>query len=103
MNIINLNERIKNYRIEYPLTQAELSEKSGLSLRSIQLFENGADIKLSNFIKILEALDLADNMEVLVPDVTQRPSYMVKQTYLKKRVRKTDKQVNKSTFKWGDE
>ena len=41
----NINERIRNYRIAYPLTQAQLAERSGVSLRSIQLFENGADIR----------------------------------------------------------
>ena len=33
-----LCERLKQYRIHYPLTQIELAEKSGVSARSIVLF-----------------------------------------------------------------
>ena len=36
--------RFKAYRISYPLTQKELSDKSGVSLRSITRFESGEDI-----------------------------------------------------------
>ena len=32
--------RFKAYRISYPLTQKELSDKSGVSLRSITRFES---------------------------------------------------------------
>ncbi|MBO5470142.1 MAG: helix-turn-helix domain-containing protein [Lachnospiraceae bacterium] len=100
----NISERIRNYRIAYPLTQAQLAERSGVSLRSIQLFENGADIKWNNLVKILSALDLDDNIQMLVPDVTERPSYHVKQNDIRKRVSK--KQVKKSqkeSFTWGDD
>ena len=100
----NISERIRNYRIAYPLTQAQLAERSGVSLRSIQLFENGADIKWNNLVKILSALDLDDNIQMLVPDVTERPSYHVKHNDIRKRVSK--KQVKKSqkeSFTWGDD
>lgn len=100
----NIGERIRNYRIAYPLTQAQLAERSGVSLRSIQLFENGADIKWNNLVKILSALDLDDNIQMLVPDVTERPSYHVKQNDIRMRVSK--KQVKKSqkeSFTWGDD
>lgn len=100
----NIHERIRNYRIAYPLTQVQLSERSGVSLRSIQLFENGADIKWSNLVKILSALELDNNIQMLVPDVTERPSYHVKQSNTRKRVSK--KQVKKSqkeSFVWGDD
>lgn len=98
---ININERIKKYRIASSLTQNELSEKSGISLKTLQLFENGADIKLSNLIKIIEALGLSDNLELLVPDLTDRPSYQVNKIFLKKRVKKS--QSHTINFKWGDE
>jgi transcriptional regulator with XRE-family HTH domain len=41
--------RFKAYRISYPLTQKELSDKSGVSLRSITRFESGEDISLANY------------------------------------------------------
>ena len=36
-----LSIRMKNYRIDYPMTQKQLAKKSGVSARSIQMFEIG--------------------------------------------------------------
>lgn len=97
-----LSERIKAYRIEYPMTQKELADKSGVSVRSIQNFEHGSDIQLSNLVKIMNALELGDNISMLVPDVSKRPSMFLEKTKKKERVRKAAKQTEVS-FKWGDE
>ncbi len=99
--IQRLGERIKNYRIAYPMTQKELAGKSGVSLRCIQNFEHGEDIQLNNFIKLLHALDLAENMDLLIPDMTQRPSAFLEKTKTRKRAPKT--QAGDGTFQWGDE
>lgn len=97
-----LGERVKAYRIEYPMTQKELADKSGVSIRSIQNFEHGEDIQLSNLIKITKALGLGDNLLMLVPDVSKKPSMYLEQTKKKFRVRKPIKQED-TAFKWGDE
>ncbi len=99
--ILMLSTRIKEYRIDYPMTQKQLAEKSGISLRSIQMFEKGNDMQLSNFIKIVNALGLADNFYVLIPDISKRPSKYVKTEKKKKRVR--IKETRNEVFKWGDE
>ena len=46
--------RFKAYRISYPLTQKELSDKSGVSLRSITRFESGEDISHHLIWKMLK-------------------------------------------------
>ena len=69
-----LSKKFKDYRINYPMTQQELAEKSGVSIRSISRFESSGDITLSNFIKLLDALKLADKLELLIPDQSRRPS-----------------------------
>lgn len=101
--IINLlGERVRSYRIDYPMTQKELASKSGVSLRSVQNFEHGEDIQLSNFIKITKALDLGENLSMIVPDVSKKPSMYLEKTTQKSRVRKPKKQED-AIFKWGDE
>ena len=50
------------------MTQRELADKTGISVRSISRFENGEDISLSAFLKILRALELDNRIDVLVPD-----------------------------------
>lgn len=103
-----LSRKLKRHRIDYPMTQQELAEKTGLSLRTIQYFENGKEIKLDSFVRILIALDLADNLEMLVPDPDNRPSaYLdLEKGRRKLRVRspKTDRYSDrKEHFVWGDE
>lgn len=99
--IHELGTQIKNYRISRQYTQKDLAERSGVSLRSISRFERGEDVQLGNLIKILRSLDLVDNLNMLIPDVTKSPSYYLEST-TKKRVRKK-KNEGKGMFKWGDE
>ena len=98
----DLGKLIKNYRIAFPLTQQELADASGVSLRCISKMESGGDVQLSSFIKVLRALNLDANLYTLIPDQTKRPSAYLEATHLKKRVRK--KRISQATgFKWGDE
>jgi transcriptional regulator with XRE-family HTH domain len=101
----DIARRIKRYRIAYPMTQKELAEKSGVSLRSIQYFENGREISLKYFIKILIALDLGENLNVLIPDMDDRPSaYMAQaQGKVRQRASSSSNKNDQGTFKWGDE
>lgn len=98
-----LCERLKQYRINYPLTQSELAEKSGVSVRSISRFENGEDISMSKFICILRALDISERFLELIPDQSKRPSYYLDSE--KKRLRASGSRGNKSDlpFVWGED
>ena len=99
--IVELGKKIKTYRIMKELSQEDLSDKTGISKRSISRLEQGESIQMDNLFKILIALDLGDNIDLLVPDQTKRPSfYLDFSDSAPKRVRKKTK---KSTFKWGDE
>lgn len=101
-----LSARAKKYRVDMNLSQEEFAQKSGVSLRSIVNFESGSDVKFTNFIKILKALELADNLEILIPDVSKRPSaYLAAEKQKQKqRVRKSKKtETENSGFRWGDE
>ena len=103
--LIEIGARLRAYRIDYPLSQEELSDKSGISVRSISRLENGEDMQLGNFIKILIALDLDSNLDMLIPDPTLRPSYYVKEAKEPYRKRAPKKSTNSLTSepKWGDE
>ncbi|MBR3417376.1 MAG: helix-turn-helix transcriptional regulator [Oscillospiraceae bacterium] len=96
-----LSSRFRQYRIAYPLTRTELSEKAIVSVGTIARFENGHEIGLLNLIKLLKALDLADNLDLLIPDVLERPSYHAENNTPKQRARKRKKPNN--DWKWGDE
>lgn len=94
--------RIKQYRVNAGLSQKALEDESGVSVRSISRLEQGSSIQLENLIKILFALNLDKNIELLIPDQTKRPSfYLNDNNKVKQRVRK--KTENNGKFKWGDE
>jgi len=56
-----LGNRLKQARLNADLTQTELSEKSGISVKMIQGAERGK-AQLVTIIAILQALDLADQL-----------------------------------------
>lgn len=99
--IKELGQKIKIYRIMREMSQQDLEDKSGVSKRSISRLEQGESVQVDNLFKILLALGLGDNIELLVPDQTKRPSYYLEKVENKpKRVRKKNE---KNDFKWGDE
>lgn len=103
-NYEDLIKNFRQYRINYSLTQKELADKTGISLRSIIRFENGEDITLSNFIKLIDALDLTENMKCLIPDQSKRPSaYLETEQKRQRAVSKKNKEKTNKNFKWGDE
>ena len=84
-----LGEKIKLHRVSMKLTQMDLEAKSGVSKRSISRLEQGESVQLDNFIKIMMALNLGENIDMLIPDQTKRPSYYLEKSEDKpKRVRK---------------
>lgn len=99
--IKELGQKIKTYRIMNEMSQQDLEDKSGVSKRSISRLEQGESVQVDNLFKIIIALGLGDNIELLVPNQTKRPSYYLEQAKNKpKRVRK---KTGKNDFKWGDE
>lgn len=102
-----LGVREKRYRIDYPMTQEELSIKSGVSVGSIRRFEKDGGIQLTSLIRILQALNLDQNLDLLIPDNTQRPSYYLDRSRNQVRERATSPskrpQIRPNNWVWGDE
>ena len=101
--LAELSNRIKTTRLIYPMTQNELADKSMVSLGTIKRFEKGEDISFLNVIKILKALGLEDNLELLVDDPEDRPSVKAGTLKVKQRVRKQKNGNNENSWRWGDE
>lgn len=66
--LAEIGERLGRTRLTRNLTQAELAEESGVSKRTVERAEKGESVQLTNLIRILRALDLADRIDVLVPE-----------------------------------
>ena len=97
-----LGTRIKQYRISQGITQAELADKCGISSSTEVRIENGIDSKFSNYIKILNALGILQNMDILIPEM--QPDF--KALFEKKPARQRVKSNNtkpKSNWVWEED
>ena len=92
-----IGQRIKEHRISLNITQADLADKCGISSSTEVRIENGVDSKFSNYIKILSALNMLDNLNILIPEV--QPDFKSIFEEKQKRQRATPSHYTKNT-KW---
>lgn len=76
-----LGERFRDYRLSSRLTQKELAQKTGISYKTISSFESGKgrNITMVNFLALLRAVGMLQNVEELLPELPASP-YMVSQS-----------------------
>ena len=94
--------RIRQYRIALNMTQAELADKCGISSSTEVRVENGTDSKISSYIKILNALGLTQNMDLLLPEPQPDFQALFEQKPARKRVR-SDHVKPKSDWVWEED
>jgi len=75
--ISKLGEQFRIYRIALGLTLSEVAEQSGLSLMTIQRFENGInkDISLSTLIRLLRTIHRLEDMQLILPPIPESPYF----------------------------
>jgi transcriptional regulator with XRE-family HTH domain len=100
----DLCQKLEQIRLTRNITQAKLAEQAGLSLRTIRNLENGQGVSLDTFIRVLIALGVQHNLQVLLPDPSIRPIDRV-ELGGKERLRASSKKTDKgeSQWVWGDE
>lgn len=96
-----IGKRIKLFRVYSGISQKELEEKTGISRRTFSRLETGTSIQLDSLIKILTALGLDNNLELLIPDQSKRPSMYLQKNKVKQRASSKTRKIE--PFKWGDE
>ena len=62
-------KRVRARRLELNLTQSALAKRSGVSLGSLQRFENQAEISLKSLLKLAVALDATAEFKQLFSKV----------------------------------
>ena len=96
-----LGGRVKDYRVNAGITQEQLAEDTGLSLRTIVNIETGKDVKLGSIIYVLRALRLLGNLDILVPEQEIRPSDIARMGKKRERVKRSSKE--RYDMKWGED
>ncbi len=100
-----IGNRIVQYRLNRDKTQVALAQEAGVSNRTLLRVEHGHSVQASSLIRILRALQLLENLDVLIPEPAVSPVQQLKMQG-KRRQRASSKSVkskNEETWLWGDE
>ncbi len=69
----DLGSKIKRLRLARNITQTKLARTAGVSERTLRRLESGNGATLDTLVRVLSALKLEQNLELLVPDPRIRP------------------------------
>lgn len=100
--LMELGRRIKQNRIALNITQVELSEKCGVSPSTETRIENGDDTKISNYLKILNGLNMLENVDVLIPEIQPDFKSIYEQKALRQRV-KSSRVKHEINWTWNED
>ncbi len=105
--IAELASRLVQRRLDMGLSQAELARRAGVGKRTLERIESGGDTQLSTLIRLLGALELADRLDLLIPEPSISPMEMLKNqskpAKKRKRAARAKSAQARKTWKWGDE
>lgn len=101
---IALCKRLEEIRLSKNITHQQLSNESGISLRTLGRLAKGEGITLDTFIRVLIALGIQQNLEILLPDPKIRPMERIElKGNVRKRARSNKPQKVDKKWLWGDE
>lgn len=100
-----LGESLAQRRIALGLTQEVCATRAGVSKRTLENLESGRSITLENFIRLLRALGMLQDLAALLPNQQQSPMMVLRERgHVRKRASKKQVPTQRSaTWKWGDE
>lgn len=76
--LLEIGARLARYRLNRNLTQQALAAEAGISLRTLNRIECGEPSQSANLIRVLRALGLLDNLELVVPEPPVSPMQQLK-------------------------
>jgi len=71
--LAELGSRLARLRLDRNLTQDQLAREAGVSKRTLIRLEQGQSSQLTNFLRVLRALQLLEQLVALVPDPSLSP------------------------------
>jgi transcriptional regulator with XRE-family HTH domain len=99
-----LSARIEEIRLERNITQSKLAKDAGISRSTMtRLAQDGKGISLDSFIRVLKALQLEDNLELLLPDAQLSPLKEIENENRPVRQRARARQRDQKKWTWQDE
>ncbi len=97
-----LFERIEEIRLSRNISQAALAKEAGVSRSTITRLAHGQGISVDSFVRVMQALGLADHLAALLPNPNVRPVERIRLDGAERR-RASPKRKAAGDWAWGDE
>ncbi|MBF6619563.1 MAG: helix-turn-helix transcriptional regulator [Patulibacter sp.] len=106
--LASLGERLAHARLRRDLTQLELAAEAGVGKTTVERIEGGKSVTLANFVRVLRALDLVEELLRIVPEATLRPAELAQRSGRERRRaspkrRRPERPAPPTSFAWGDQ
>ena len=101
-----LCKKLEAVRLMKNISQANLAKEAGISRRSVSRMDNGKGVSLDTFIRVMQALNLTNELMALIPSSDIRPIERVNRKGPRKNAsspRTGKSQVAEKKWKWGNE
>lgn len=92
--MLQLAQRVKDYRLAARLSQKEMAEKSGVGQATISHFEQGVNpnMTINNLLSLMRVVGMEQRMLDLLPELPMKPLTLRQiNKYIPKRVRRAAK------------
>lgn len=106
--LARLGERLAQARLRRELTQRELAAEAGVGSTTVERIERGKSVTLANFVRVLRALDLLDELLQMAPEAALRPAELAQRAGRVRQRASSARRRHVTTappapFAWGDE
>lgn len=97
-----LGRRMEQIRLSQNITQSQLAQEAGISVRTLRNLEKGEKVSFDTFIRVLIALGIQHSLEALLPDPSVRPVERIGLGKERRRARPARKEEKTAQWSWGD-
>lgn len=97
-----LCQRLEQIRLSRNITQKNLADEAGVSVRTIRNLENGEGVSLDTALRVMIALGVQQALESLLPDPAIRPVERVESGRSERKRASSQKTYEKKAWTWAD-
>lgn len=102
--IARLGARLAAVRLKRNWTQEQLAREAGVSRPTVARLETGHSTQLTNLVRVLRALDLAENLDLLAPDPDVSPiAALERRGQPRQRASGGRGESERKPWRWGDD
>lgn len=98
-----LCKRLDAIRLSKNISQTALAEQAGVSRSTLTRMADGQSISLDSFVRIAQALGLADHLAAMLPDPDVRPVELASHAGKHRQRASGKRKASEQSWQWGNE